>query len=544
MGLAMDDLLRGAFEEAAIGMAIVSLEGVLVRVNQAMRVLLGRDDGELLGRTLGEHAHGDDAPELEAHARALILGHAQRCSDELRIVRSDASSVWCSLTCSIVHDAAGKPQCFVAQLCDISERKATEERLERYRLLAERARDVILFIALDGHIVEANDAAERTYGYSRDELLTMTIHDLRASDTLSLVRPQMIDADRIGILFETVHRKKDGSTFPVQVSSQGANGPNERLLLSIVRDVTDRKRLHDQLLHADRLVALGTLTASIVHEINNPLAYVMNNLELAQKRVRSPPDALALEELRSFLGDAREGIDRMRAIIHSTRALLRSEEQPFQQIDVRDVLEATIQMTWFEIRERARLVRDFGEVPKVAAMESQLSQVFLNLIINAVQAIPERDRDRQEIRIATRATPTGSVVVEVHDTGCGMPPAVLDHIFDPFFTTKPVGVGTGLGLSICQGIVTSMRGSITVESKVGSGSVFRITLPAAEARSAVLPREADEREPDEEPLERPKMNSETRLTGSSPPPPNEATARRARLSPLDALADAARRGKG
>ncbi|MEO7093437.1 MAG: ATP-binding protein, partial [Polyangiales bacterium] len=389
------------------------------------------------------------------------------------------------VTCSPLSTAT---DAFVmVQVEDISHRRRAEERLERYRLLAERARDIILFIGLDGRIVEANDAAVQAYGYGREELLAMSIHDLRAVQTKALIAPQMEMADEHGILFETMHRRKDGTSFPVQVSSQGAHGPNARLLLSIIRDVTDRKRMHDQLMHADRLVALGTLTASIVHEINNPLGYVLNNLELAAKVLQKNPNP----QLESFLADAREGADRMRGIVQSTRALLRSEDQPWRHVDVREVLEGTLQMTWLEIRDRASLVREYTDVPPVAAMESQLGQVFLNLVINALQALPEDDPENNELRLVTYTTPTGAACVEVRDTGSGMSPATLDHIFDPFFTTKPPGIGTGLGLSICQGILTAMGGSISVESQLGRGSVFRVTLPAATAAEEHSPDPRD-----------------------------------------------------
>ena len=470
---ASDDVLRSAFEEAAIGMAIVSAEGRLLHVNRAFARIVGGDGRSSIGRPIVELFHPDDATQVERRMRALLSTSTDEAQLEARVVAGDRVVDVC-LTCSRIETATG-PR-IAAQIEDISRRKRAEERLERYRLLAERARDIILFIGLDGRIVEANDAAAQAYGYTRDELLSMTIHDLRAVQTKPLIAPQMETADARGLLFETLHRRKDGTTFPVQVSSQGTSGPHGgRLLLSIVRDVTDRQRLQDQLMHADRLVTLGTLTASIIHEINNPLAYVLNNLELAQKALHRVPNA----ELEPFVQDAREGAERMRGIVQSTRALLRSEDQPWRLVDVRDVLEATLQMTWLEVRDRAQLVREYGEVPPVSAMESQLGQVFLNLVINAVQALPEGDPAHNEIRLVTSTTKAGHVMVEVRDTGSGMAPATLDHIFDPFFTTKPVGVGTGLGLSICQGILTAMGGSITVESQLGRGSVFRVTLPAA-----------------------------------------------------------------
>jgi PAS domain S-box-containing protein len=513
-GSASDDVLRSAFEQAAIGMAIVSTDGRLVRVNRAFARLVGEDQAALTGRPLLGLCHPSDVAGIDARLKDLTAGVIDHVRLEARCL-STTSVVDVCLTFSAVK-TSGRAY-VMAQAEDISHRKRAEERLERYRLLAERARDIILFIALDGRIIEANDAAVQAYGYTRDELLTMSIRDLRAGETKSLIAPQMETADEHGILFETMHQRKDGSTFPVQVSSQGAKEPGARVLLSIIRDVTDRKRMHDQLMHADRLVALGTLTASIVHEINNPLGYVLTNLELATKASRRSPNA----QLESFLADAREGAERMRGIVQSTRALLRSEDQPWRQVDVRDVLEGTLQMTWLEIRDRANLVREYGEVPPVAAMESQLGQVFLNLVINAVQALPEDDPEHNELRLVTYTTPTGAACVEVRDTGSGMSPATLDHIFDPFFTTKPAGIGTGLGLSICQGILTAMGGSISVESQLGRGSVFRVTLPAApcieghgaDPQGTSSPPSPVEAPKDSEVRPRPRMHEERKMRG-------------------------------
>jgi CheY-like chemotaxis protein len=140
-----------------------------------------------------------------------------------------------------------------------------------------------------------------------------------------------------------------------------------------------------------------------------------------------------------------------------------------------------------EIRHGARLVKDFAPVPDVVANEARLGQVFLNLLLNAVQALPEGRSERNEIRIVVRSPTAERVVVEVHDNGVGIPAHVRARIFEPFFTTKPIGVGTGLGLAICHGIVTSLGGTLSVESEPGHGSVFRVELPAARSTTGVTP---------------------------------------------------------
>ena len=149
------------------------------------------------------------------------------------------------------------------------------------------------------------------------------------------------------------------------------------------------------------------------------------------------------------------------------------------RVDVHRVFETSISMAWNEIRHRARLVRDYGEPLTVEANEGRLGQVLLNLLVNAAQAIPEGSVERQEIRVVTRTSPSGQAVVEVHDTGPGIAPDARRRIFEPFYTTKAPGRGTGLGLTICHDIVTTLAGSIEVESSEGGGSLFRVLLPSA-----------------------------------------------------------------
>jgi CheY-like chemotaxis protein len=165
----------------------------------------------------------------------------------------------------------------------------------------------------------------------------------------------------------------------------------------------------------------------------------------------------------------------------------RSHDVARGMVDVRRVLDSSSRMAWNEIRHRARLVKHYAEVPLVDGNESRVGQVVLNLIVNAAQSIPEGHADRNEIRLVTRTGDDGRAVIEVADTGSGIPSANLERIFDPFFTTKPVGIGTGLGLAICHRIVGELGGQIAVESEVGKGTLFRIVLPAARAAPSPTP---------------------------------------------------------
>jgi CheY-like chemotaxis protein len=169
--------------------------------------------------------------------------------------------------------------------------------------------------------------------------------------------------------------------------------------------------------------------------------------------------------------------------VRDLKTFSRSDDDKRVPIDVRRVLDASINIAWNEIRHRAQLVRDYGDVPPILANESRLGQVFLNLVVNAAQALPVGMAATNEIRIRTRTDAEGRVVVEVTDTGPGIAQENLDRLFDPFFTTKPVGIGTGLGLWICQGIVNALGGEIRVRSEIGRGTTFSIDLPPAPASS-------------------------------------------------------------
>ncbi|HEX9290581.1 MAG TPA: cache domain-containing protein [Anaeromyxobacteraceae bacterium] len=249
-----------------------------------------------------------------------------------------------------------------------------------------------------------------------------------------------------------------------------------------LRGRDERTRMTEQLVQADRLVAMGTLAAGVAHEINNPLAYVVAGLDFTTQAVAQVSGELEpgrLDEVDQVLSEMREGCRRIRQAVQDLKTFSRGDEESREALAVGDLLDSSINMALNEIRHRARVVKRYGPTPLVHGNASRLGQVFLNLIINAAQAIPEGAADANEIRLATRTDPAGRAVVEVRDTGAGIAPEDLRRIFDPFFTTKPVGVGTGLGLAICRNIVASMGGEISVETELGKGSAFRVSLPPA-----------------------------------------------------------------
>lgn len=243
------------------------------------------------------------------------------------------------------------------------------------------------------------------------------------------------------------------------------------------QDVTDQKMLEAKLLLSDRLASIGTMASGITHEINNPLAYIATNLELIDRHLSPAGGKPDLARVREALEAARHGSDRVREIVRGLKTFARPEEERLQAVSLARVVDFAARIVSVDLESRARLVREYVDVAHVIANEARLTQVFVNLLVNAAHAIERGTPDDNEIRIGIRATSGDRVVVEISDTGTGISKANLERIFDPFFTTKPTGLGTGLGLAICKGIIAELDGDISVESEPGVGSTFRVTLP-------------------------------------------------------------------
>jgi signal transduction histidine kinase/CheY-like chemotaxis protein len=247
----------------------------------------------------------------------------------------------------------------------------------------------------------------------------------------------------------------------------------------VFHDVTKEKASQEQLMISDRMASVGMLAAGVAHEINNPLGAALLNLESTHEILTRPPEARDEKELTIAMRDARSAVDRVREIVRDLKLFSRHEDGAKDRADVKEALESSLRMAFNEIRHRAGVVKQYGDAPIVMGSESRLGQVFLNLLVNAAQAIPEGNIEGNTIRISIATDAQGRAVVEVSDTGAGIRPEDIPNLFTPFFTTKPPGIGTGLGLPICQRIIAQMGGDIQVESQMGKGSTFRVILPPA-----------------------------------------------------------------
>ncbi len=363
----------------------------------------------------------------------------------------------------------------------VQERAHAGRDLRLTQLAVDRAADPILFFDPSGAIRYANDATFRLLGLESRDVIGRQLCEVDLSSSAEQWSARWEEVKQRGsILVETTVKAREGGQVTLEASANYLAFRGQEYLVVSLRDLADRRRAEEAL----RLTGMGTLAAGVAHEINNPLSFVMGNLtfvrELLGKLRPGKADAAGPAEINEAIvaiDEALEGSSRVREIVRDLKAFSRADGARRQPLDVREPLQRAIQVAQNQIRHRARLVTELGQVPPVLADPGRLQQVFFNLLVNAAQAIPEGRVDQNRIRVSTRAV-HGRAVVEIADTGCGMSPQVKSRIFDPFFTTKPVGTGTGLGLSTCHGIVTGLGGEIQVESDEGAGTLVRVLLPA------------------------------------------------------------------
>ena len=269
----------------------------------------------------------------------------------------------------------------------------------------------------------------------------------------------------------------DGRTISRYTAPVHSSDGEVRARVWCFRDVTEARALAARrAVVAERMTSVGQLVGSVAHEINNPLAYIAGNLDVVVEALGSGA-AMRPDEMIEALEDARTGVERIKVIVRDLRTLSRTDDDRREPMDVRTVLETALQMANNELRHRARIVRNLQVVPAVSANAVRLTQVFLNLLLNAAYAIPDGRASDNTVTITTSTSLLGGAVIEVRDTGCGIAAEHVERVFDPFFTTKPLGAGTGLGLTICKGIVEKLGGSISVESRPGLGTAFTVELP-------------------------------------------------------------------
>ena len=434
--------------------------------------------------------HDDDRDRVNRSLEAALAGEESRWTAEYRLRRADGRFAHVLDRATIVRDGP-KPRRMIGSMIDLTSRHEAEDALRqsesRFRVLIEQS-PALVVVQRKGMIAYVNPTAVERLGYSRlEELIGRPILDL-VHPTLRAEAADRLRRQDLGERTEPTDislLRKDGTPLWVESSGQPMEWDGAPAVVVLASDISQRKEFTSKMMQMDRMIAVGTLAAGVGHEINNPLAYVSANLDFATRELtglaaRAPELGSQLGEVREALEEAREGSERIRDIVADLKTLSRGDDLTVGPVDLHRVLDTAVNMARNQTRHKAQVVKQLDACPPVRGNASKLGQVFLNLIVNAAQAIPEGAATRNEIRVRAYPSPP-NVCAEIEDTGSGIPEEQLRRIFDPFFTTKPIGQGTGLGLAICENIVKGLGGRIEVQSTVGKGTRFRVVLSAEQA---------------------------------------------------------------
>ncbi|MFO0865880.1 MAG: PAS domain S-box protein [Gemmataceae bacterium] len=483
-----------------------NIGGVITYANQRLCEKLQRTRDQIVGKTDFDLFRADLAAQYVQDDQIILQSGKTYETVEMHQL-PDGASIWVQVVKTPLYDAEGQIVGVQGIFWDVTEKKQAEENLaaseRRYRQLAEATIDGVVLSDEAGRITLFNPAAERMFGLPAAEAIGKPIAGLLVQDLKSLL-PTLV-----GNTAELSAVRRDGTQFPVEVSlsllgrsGQGAFPP----MLAAFRDLTERNKIRSALVQSEKLASIGLLSAGVAHEINNPLAFIANNLVVLERdgngimelveiihaaKERMPSDMQAawnakaeeidLDYLRDnisrILSRTRDGVDRVSRIVHSLRGMARTDPPKMTETRIPSLIDATLEILAGRFkRSGIEIQQQHDPEPSVFGVSSQLNQVLLNLLINAFQAVESHRTEGGVIRIVTRREPPW-LVIEISDNGPGIPSKDLTNIFDPFFTTKDVGEGTGLGLWISHQIVSAHGGRIEVESEPGQGALFRLWLP-------------------------------------------------------------------
>ena len=488
--------LRSILDNSANVVFVKDLEGRYLRINRRYEELfhVGRD--AIIGKTDFDIFPHDVARSLQdADRGAIAAGGPIEVEEE--VPHDDGPHVYISIKFPLVG-TDGKPYAVCGIATDITERTRAEEAMleseEKFKALFQQAGDYAFILDPCGPgrltIVDANESACQAHGYERDELIGQSVLILDAAltaeqsgEALSRVMGGEVSQ------FETVHRRRDGTTFPVEVTAKAVRfGGRSPLILSVERDISERKRLEQARLNSQRMESLGTLAGGMAHDFNNILGAILGNAELAVL------DTAANHPAAPNLAEIRKAAERAREVVRRMMAFARPKETGQAIIELAPVVEEVIGLLRPAIPASIALQTRFGaETPPVHADSGQVHEALVNLTTNALHAIGSKAGtiayalDSADIAGATAKQLGLSagryVVLSVRDDGCGMDEATRRRAFDAFFSTKPAGEGSGLGLSVVYGIMNGHGGAVSVESAPEAGATFCLYFPVA-GRSA------------------------------------------------------------
>lgn len=500
----------------SIGDAVITTDaaGVVTGMNPVAERLTGWSQAEARGQALEDVFHIVNAETREpgenpAH-RVLETGRIIGLANHTALIAKDGTEYQIADSAAPIRSNGGTTIGVVLVFRDVTEAYQVRQRLqaseERFRTVLETLPGAVFAHDLDGHIVLVNAAAVRNTGWTREELLSMSVSDIDPEAVTRRDRERLwlkLDASHT-LTFEVTHRRKDGTRYPAEVHLNSVSLEGEPIILAIAYDITERKQAEAQIRRQQRLAAVGQLSAGIAHDFRNALTTISLSANLAHRTVADTPRAA--RHLNAIIEESRKAAELVQQILDfSGNAMLRMAPHDLATLteEVLDVLRRTIP-------ERVRLSLDVTDpAPDTAyivqADPGRIQQMLMNLALNAHDAMPHGGDLRIELHPlsltpedtppVTGMAPGDWVCLSVSDTGTGMGPEVQAHLFEPFFTTKPVDKGTGLGLAQVWGIVQQHGGQIDVETAAGQGTTFRIYFPRVEGQPKSRPAESADRSP-------------------------------------------------
>lgn len=488
-----EERFRGTFEQAAVGIAHVSMGGRFLRINRKFCDIVGYTQDDMRDLTFHDITHPDDLEADLEQAQKLISGAIPSYSMDKRYVRGDGTTVWVNLTVSLVFNRLGEARYFVSVVKDITDRKQAEKDLlksERNLLDAQSiARTGSWEWDARGNKTTLSEELYRIFGIEIGapftyEGLIQSIHPEDRQhydkDSHTWQTTREIDYNEYRIV------RPDGSIRHVVAFERFDYDEVGKVIrrYGTVQDVTERKNserevsnLRDELFLATRRMAMGELTTAIAHELNQPLAAILTNAYAAKRFMKR--DTPLLEEVEEILDDIISDGRRAADIINKLRGMLKKERHDYEDISLNEVIREVLSLTRNHMLiTTIELETDFAEdLPTVYGDRIQLQQVFLNIVLNAAEALRDADSIEKKISIETVGLGDGKARISISDTGPGLGETERDILFNPLFTTKKEGMGVGLAIS--KTIVELHGGRIEVEDRPEGGAAFYVDLPCA-----------------------------------------------------------------
>ncbi|MBF0484177.1 MAG: PAS domain S-box protein [Candidatus Omnitrophica bacterium] len=508
------------YNNSPCGYHSLNKDGVVVRINDTELSWLGYTRDEVVEKKKFSEFMTENSRKKFLNAFQIFLQTGKAQGLTFDIIRKDGSVFTVLANASAIYEKNGTFIMSRSTLVDITERKNIEENLEATKeylgKIIDSVADPIFVKDREHKWVLLNDSYCSFMGYKREELIGKSDYDffpikeakvfwekdeeVFESGEGNVNEEFFTDASKIT---RTIITKKT-----LYIDHKGA-----KLIVGIIRDITELKRTTEELkttyekliniqarlVQSEKMASLGQLAAGVAHEINNPVTYVLSNISAFQDYEKKLNGFLhdlielstnskfqkqinelntkwqvmdVFDDMPALVAETFEGVERIKKIVQDLRMFAHPTKGVFKYGDIHKCIDQALNIVFCEIKDRVRLIKEFGNIPKVYFQEQQMSQVFINLFVNAAQAIEKEG----ELRVKTCAD-AQYIHIEIADNGVGIPPDILPKIFDPFFTTKPVGQGTGLGLSVVHGIIEEHKGTINVESHINHGTTFRIKLP-------------------------------------------------------------------